>query len=56
MPAVLGNEIKTVGRRGQISLGKCYAGKLLRLQRQADGSIILTPVALVPDRCQEPLL
>lgn len=42
-------EVKTVGRSGQISLGKSYAGRLLRLQRQPDGGILLTPVALVPE-------
>lgn len=43
------NEIKTVGRSGQISLGKSYAGRVLRLERQADGGIVLTPVALIPE-------
>ena len=42
-------EIKTVGKGGQISLGKGFAGKTLRLQRQADGSILLTPVAVIPE-------
>ena len=42
-------ELKTVGKSGQISLGKSFAGKTLRLQRQADGSILLTPVAVIPE-------
>ena len=42
-------EIKTVGKSGQISLGKGFAGKTLRLQRQSDGSILLTPVAMIPE-------
>ena len=42
-------EIKVVGKSGQISLGKSYAGKTLRLQRRADGSILLTAVAVVPE-------
>jgi hypothetical protein len=42
-------ELKTVGKSGQISLGKGFAGKTLRLQRQADGSILLTPVAVIPE-------
>ena len=42
-------DLKTVGRSGQISLGKAFAGKTLRLQRQADGSILLTPVAVIPE-------
>src|SRR6185295_3964936 len=42
-------EIKVVGKSGQISLGKDYAGKILSLQRKADGSILLTAVAMVPE-------
>jgi len=42
-------EIKVVGRSGQISLGKRYAGKTLRLERFEDGRIVLTAVALVPE-------
>lgn len=45
----LDTEIKTVGKSGQISLGKGFAGKTLRLQRQPDGSILLTPVAVIPE-------
>ncbi|HEX4965963.1 MAG TPA: hypothetical protein VF173_34455 [Thermoanaerobaculia bacterium] len=46
---VISSEIKTVGKSGQISLGKSYAGKTLSLERRADGSIVLTAVALVPE-------
>ncbi|HBL30987.1 MAG TPA: hypothetical protein DD490_29490 [Acidobacteria bacterium] len=42
-------EIKTVGKSGQISLGKSFAGKTLRMNRQGDGSILLTPVAMIPE-------
>jgi hypothetical protein len=42
-------EIKVVGKSGQISLGKSYAGKTLRLQRRPDGSILLTSVVVVPE-------
>ena len=42
-------EIKVVGRSGQISLAKRYAGKTYRLDRLHDGRILLTPVALVPE-------
>ena len=42
-------EIKIVGRSGQISLGKSYAGKTLRLERRRDGTMILTAVAVVPE-------
>jgi hypothetical protein len=42
-------EIKIVGKSGQISLGKSYAGKTLRLERRRDGTMILTAVAIVPE-------
>ena len=42
-------EIKTVGKSGQISLGKSYAGKTLRIERFADGRIVMTSVAVVPE-------
>ena len=43
-------EIKVVGKSGQISLGKSYVGKTLRLDRLEDGRIVLTAVAMVPER------
>ncbi|MHB8654129.1 MAG: hypothetical protein ACYDA9_09645 [Terriglobia bacterium] len=42
-------EIKVVGKSGQISLGKRYAGKTLRLERLPDGILVLTAVAMVPE-------
>ncbi len=42
-------EIKVVGESGQISLGKRYAGKTLRLERFDDGTIVLTAVRMVPE-------
>jgi|SRR5206468_2609847 len=48
-PAIESTEIKVVGRSGQISLGKRYAGKTLRLERRDDGTILLTAVAMVPE-------
>jgi hypothetical protein len=42
-------EIKVVGKSGQISLGKSYAGKTLRLERRKDGTMILTAVAVIPE-------
>ena len=42
-------EIKVVGKSGQISLGKSYAGKTLRLERRVDGTMVLTAVAMVPE-------
>ena len=44
-----GAEIKVVGKSGQISLGKRYAGKTLRLERRTDGSVLLTAVVMVPE-------
>jgi hypothetical protein len=49
MAATSTNAIKVVGRSGQISLGKRYAGKMLELQRLEDGSILLRAVAVVPE-------
>jgi len=46
---VRGAEIKVVGKSGQISLGKRYAGRTLRLERFGEGRIVLTAVALVPE-------
>jgi hypothetical protein len=42
-------EIKVVGKSGQISLGKSYAGKTFRLERREDGTMVLTAVAMVPE-------
>ena len=49
MGATSASEIKVVGKSGQISLGKRYAGKTLELQRLDDGSLLLTAVAMVPE-------
>ena len=49
MPSVSNAEIKVIGKSGQISLGKSYAGKTLRVERRQDGSIVLTAVAMVPE-------
>jgi hypothetical protein len=42
-------ELKIVGKSGQISLGKRYAGKVLRLERRRNGTVVLTAVAMVPE-------
>jgi hypothetical protein len=42
-------EIKVVGKSGQISLGKRYAGKTLELQRLDDGTLLLRAVAMIPE-------
>jgi len=49
MAATATSEIKVVGKSGQISLGKRYAGRMLELQRLDDGSLLLRAVALVPE-------
>jgi hypothetical protein len=48
-PRMSSTEIKVIGKSGQISLGKSYAGKTLRVERREDGSIVLTAVAMVPE-------
>ena len=50
MPVAGGAEFKVVGKSGQISLGKIYAGRTLRVERRENGSIVLTAVAMVPER------
>jgi hypothetical protein len=40
--------LKAVGTSGQISLGKKYAGQYFQMQEQADGSIVMTPMKVVP--------
>lgn len=42
-------QLKVVGTSGQISLGKMYAGRALKVETRADGSILLTPVTMVPE-------
>lgn len=49
MRATAQNELKVVGKSGQISLGKSYAGKTLRLERRPGGTIVLTVVVVVPE-------
>ena len=49
MGATATSEIKVVGKSGQISLGKRYAGKMLELQRLDDGTLLLRAVAVVPE-------
>jgi hypothetical protein len=49
MRAAAVGEVKVVGKSGQISVGKRYAGKMLQLQRLEDGSLLLRAVAVVPE-------
>lgn len=40
--------LKEVGASGQISLGKKFAGQLFDMQTAPNGTLILTPVKVVP--------
>jgi hypothetical protein len=42
-------EIKVVEKSGQISLGKSYSGKALRVEHRRDGTIILTAARALLD-------
>ena len=42
-------EVKVVGKSGQISLGKRFAGKRLRVEYRDDGTILLTSVVVIPE-------
>lgn len=42
-------ELKRVGQSGQISVGREFAGKLLRFEQLDDGRLLLTPVVDVPE-------
>src|SRR5438445_13100529 len=42
-------EVKVVGKSGQISLCKRFAGNRLRVEYRDDGSILLTSVVVVPE-------
>jgi hypothetical protein len=46
MPRMQEADIKVVGKSGQLSLGKSYAGKILRVEHRRDGAIVLTPLAV----------
>jgi hypothetical protein len=46
---VVREELKVVGKSGQIALGKRFVGKTLRLEERDDGTIVLTAVAVVPE-------
>lgn len=41
--------LKRVGQSGQLTLGKQYAGKLLRVEQLEDGRFVLTPVVDIPE-------
>ena len=43
------SEIKTISSSGQISLGKAFAGKIVKLERLDDGRWMVTPVQVIPE-------
>ena len=43
------SEIKTISSSGQISLGKAFAGKVVKLERLDDGRWMVTPVKVIPE-------
>jgi hypothetical protein len=42
-------EIKTISSSGQISLGKAFAGKVVKLEHLEDGRWMVTPVQIIPE-------
>ena len=43
------SEIKTISSSGQISLGKAFAGKIVKLEHLEDGRWMVTPVQVIPE-------
>lgn len=43
-------ELKVSDQKGRITLGRKYAGKRFVLREEADGTAILTPVVVVPEK------
>ena len=41
-------QIKQINTQGQISIGKKFAGQKVQVEEYADGSIVLTPVKIIP--------
>ncbi|MBK1632307.1 hypothetical protein CKO31_16495 [Thiohalocapsa halophila] len=41
--------LKMVGNSGQLSLGKQYAGRYFEVEQREDGSIVLTPMRVIPE-------
>jgi CRISPR/Cas system CMR subunit Cmr4 (Cas7 group RAMP superfamily) len=49
MTQILNGEIKTISSSGQISLGKAFAGKVVKLEHLEDGRWMVTPVQVIPE-------
>lgn len=45
-----GNDLKVADRKGRITLGSRYAGKHFSVREQSDGTALLVPVLIVPER------
>ncbi len=43
------SEIKTISSSGQISLGKAFAGKVVKLEHLEDGRWMVIPVQVIPE-------
>ncbi len=41
--------VKQVNKQGQISIGKKYAGKKVRVDEYPDGTIVLEPVEIISE-------
>ena len=41
-------QIKQINTQGQISIGKKFAGQKVQVEEYADGSVVLTPVEIIP--------
>ena len=41
-------QIKQINTQGQISIGKKFAGQKVQVEEYTDGSIVLTPVEIIP--------
>ena len=42
-------QVKQINKQGQISIGKQYAGKKVRVDEYPDGTVILKPVEVVSE-------
>ena len=41
-------QIKQINTQGQISIGKKFAGQKVQVEEYSDGSVVLTPVEVIP--------
>ena len=41
--------VKQVNKQGQISIGKKYAGKKVRIDEYSDGTVVLEPVEIISE-------